>query len=216
MLIPPRSCVLAAFACLFTRPLCAQATDPAANRISGDNALNQTDEVIVRGRRLSDFRFEVEAARVRVYDLFNELNSDDAFDVHCRVETSTGTRMRQHVCRAQFKDDIANAVAKAWVQGLEDRCLSLGGSSTLGGMSQECIFSDAANQAKSMAQAEQAMEGLMQKRFEQEMAKTVAANPELQQAMLDYEAVERAYNEARSAPRARGCDRPEPPARCLR
>src|SRR6185436_1716230 len=106
------------------------------------------DEVIVRGRKLSDFRAELHAAMVHVYDVFNELNSDDIFDVHCQIEDSTGTRMRQQTCRPQFKDDIANAAAKAWVNGVRDAC---GGQLTQG-----CIFSDAANQGKSAAMAEEA------------------------------------------------------------
>ncbi len=122
--------------------LCAQAAAPPGDR-SQDEA---PEEIIVRGQRLSDFRFALEAARVRVYDVFNDLNSDDAYDVHCQTETSTGTRMRQHTCRPQFKDDIANAAATAWVYGIKDACPD--------GLTQDC--------------------------------------------------------------NARGCDRPEPPARCSR
>ena len=56
----------------------------------------------------------------------------------------------------------------------------------------------------------------MQQRFAAEMARVVAENPQLQQAILDYEAVERAYDEARADRRTRDCDGPEPPARCSR
>ncbi len=91
---------------LCSEPLWAQATDLPGVGSSSDSPPREVEEVIVRGRRLSDFRFEVEAARVRVYTLFDKLNRDDAFDVHCDVEVSTGTCMRQDICRAQFKDDI--------------------------------------------------------------------------------------------------------------
>ncbi len=67
-----------------------------------------------------------------------------------------------------------------------------------------------------MAQGEEIREGTMQQRFAVEMARVVAENPQLQQAILDYEAVERAYDEARGGRRARECDGPEPPARCAR
>jgi len=199
-------------ALLCSGPLWAQAADSARDGSQPDAASNDVDdvddEVIVRGRRLSDFRSELQVARVRVYDVFNDLNSDDAFDVHCQIEDSTGTRMRQHICRPQFKDDISNAAAKAWAYGLMDACA--------GGLTQECIFSPAASQAISSAQAEESREPVMQRLFAQEMARVVAENPELQQAILDYEAVERAYEEARGGQRARGCDRPTPPPRCSR
>jgi hypothetical protein len=150
-------------ALLCSEPLRAQATDAARN---------EPEEVIVRGQRAADIRSAHEAARVRVYDVFNALNSDDAFDVHCQLEASTGTRMRQHICRPRFKDDISSAAAKAWVDGLKSACP--------GGMTQ-------------------------------------LASPELRQAILDYEAIERRYREARGGGRrARACDRPAPPPRCSR
>lgn len=195
-------------ALLSSGPLWAQSTAPAADDSRSDASSSDVEEVIVRGRRMSDFRSALEMARVRVYDLFNDLNSDDAFDVHCQHEAATGTRMRQHICRPRFKDDISNAAAKAWVYGLKEACP--------GGVTQDCIFSEYAQQAMSMAQAEEALEPVMQKRFELEMARVVAESPELQQAMLDYQALERSYDEARGGRRARRCNRPSPPPRCSR
>jgi hypothetical protein len=43
----------------------------------------------------------------------------------------------------------------------------------------------------------------MQKRFAADMARVVRDHPEMQQALLDYEAVERAYDEARDGRRGR-------------
>jgi hypothetical protein len=192
-------------ALLWSEPLSAQAADAASEPPTGAAV---DDEVIVHGRRVSDFRAELHAAMIHVYDVFNELNSDDAFDVHCQVEDSTGTRMREQTCRPQFKDDISNAAAKAWVNGIRDAC---GGQLT-----QDCIFSDAANQGKSAALSEEAVEPLMQKRFALEMARVVAEHPEMQQAILDYQAVERAYDEALGGRRGRACDREDPPPRCTR
>jgi len=191
---------------LCSAPLWAQAGDPASGIGPSQAARDEPEEVVVRGRRPADFRSALEAARVRVYEVFNDLNSDDAFDVHCQAEDSTGTRLRQRTCRPQFKDDISNAAARAWMDGLRSACTS--------GVSQECIFSPAASQAISMAQGEEIKEGTMQQRFAAEMARVVAENPELQRAILDYEAIERAYDEARAGRRARDCDRPGPPARC--
>ena len=198
---------LALIACtsLWSEPLWAQAADSASDSASSAAV---DDEVIVRGRKLSDFRAELHAAMVHVYDVFNELNSDDTFDVHCQIEDGTGTRLRQQTCRPKFKDEISSDAAQAWVAGIRDSC---GGQLT-----QDCIFGDAANQGKSAALAVEATEPLMQKRFALEMARVVAEHPEMQQALLDYEAVERAYEEARGGRRARGCDRADAPPRCAR
>lgn len=173
--------------------LCAQTV---AAQIA-DAARDEPEEVIVRGRRLADFRAELEAAQLRVYDLFNDLNSDDAFDVRCQTEDATGTRMRQQTCRPQFVDEISTDAAKAWVNGFKDVCP--------GGMTQDCIFNSprAASQARSAAIAEEGREPTMQKRFAAEMARVVRDHPEMQQALIDYEAVERAYDEARDGRRRR-------------
>jgi hypothetical protein len=201
-----KTALLASITCglLCSQPLWAQAAD------DNDAVPDDAEEIIVRGRRLADFRAELQAARVRVYALFNDLNSDDAFDVLCHVEDSTGTRMRQDVCRPQFKDEISAAAARAWVGGIKDSCPQ--------GLTQDCIFGNAlaASQGKSGALAEESWEPVMQKRFAIEMARVVADNPEMQQAILDYEAVERAYDDVRGGRRGRDCDGPEPPRRCSR
>lgn len=47
------------------------------------------EEIVVRRQRLSDVRLELEAARVQVFDVFNEVNSDEEFDISCKHEDST-------------------------------------------------------------------------------------------------------------------------------
>lgn len=170
----------------------------AGSVLAQPTAGDEPEEVIVRGRRLADFRAELEAAQIRVYELFNDLNNDDAFDVHCQTEDSTGTRMRQQTCRPQFMNDISTDAAEAWVNGLKDACGAEG-------VTQACMFDNprAASQAKSAALAEEGRAPGMQKRFAAELARVVRDHPELQQALLDYEAVERAYAEARDGRRGR-------------
>jgi len=85
---------------LCAAPLPAESEAAAAN--SRTDSSRATEEVVVRGQRLSDFRNAIEASRERVYALFNALNTDDVFDVSCRREAATGT---QHVCRPQFRLD---------------------------------------------------------------------------------------------------------------
>ena len=43
------------------------------------------EEIVVRGRRLVELGVEVEKAREHAA-IFNEINSNDDFDVHCRDE----------------------------------------------------------------------------------------------------------------------------------
>ena len=201
------TCVALISCLLFSGAPRAQPTSPAKDGNSSDPSPTAADEVIVRGKRLSDIASALEVARVHVYDVFNDLNSDDAFDVHCEREASTGSRIKRDVCRPRFKADISNAAAKAWTDALKWVCT--------GGVSQDCIFSPYASSAISAAQGEESREGGMQRQFALEMARVVAESPELRKAIVEYQAIERAYREAHRAQHpARGCARSDPPRRC--
>jgi len=180
-------CMASGFCVLLgTVPAAAQsgAADAGADR----PARESDEEVVVRGRRLGDFRAELDLARVRVYDVFNEINSDDAFDVSCAYEDSTGSRMRQHVCRPRYETDISTDAASQWRYGLISAC---------GGVTQECIFSESAQLGMSMAQGAESPQAMMQKRFADELARAIVKSPELQEAILEYQSLESAYQAAR-------------------
>jgi hypothetical protein len=70
----------------------------------------------VRGRRLSELSVDLQIARERAYDLFNDLNSNDDFDVYCHAEGRTGTRLTETVCRAQFENRISARAASEYLE----------------------------------------------------------------------------------------------------
>lgn len=49
--------------------------------------------------------------------LYNELNTDDDFDVHCRLDVPTGTRIAQRVCRVQFYETAQAEWARSQITG---------------------------------------------------------------------------------------------------
>jgi hypothetical protein len=55
-----------------------------------------------------------QAARERVYDLFNSLNSHDEFNIHCYNVPRTGTRIPQRVCRPQYTDTATMKPARSF------------------------------------------------------------------------------------------------------
>jgi hypothetical protein len=68
------------------------------------------DEVIVRGRTRADLRLQIKLAQDAVFARFNDINSTDDFDVHCRDEMLTGSRIPRRICQANFwRDAQANA-----------------------------------------------------------------------------------------------------------
>lgn len=61
------------------------------------------EEIVVYGdRSLIALRKQVYRAEENFFDLFNELNDEDEFDVQCFYFAPTGTRIRRHTCRANF------------------------------------------------------------------------------------------------------------------
>lgn len=68
------------------------------------------DEVTVRGRhdRLSAARKEFVQLEDRFYDEYNEINTNRLWDVKCRMETPTGTRIERRVCIPVFVDQITH------------------------------------------------------------------------------------------------------------
>jgi hypothetical protein len=65
-------------------------------RAAGDPNAQISDEVIVRGKRtLLDLRTELQAARERVWGVFNAINSNNDFDISCMDAARTGSRIPQ-------------------------------------------------------------------------------------------------------------------------
>ncbi len=177
----------------------AGAQSAAVQSTAREIANQQPEEVIVRGRRLADFRFQVEQARVRAYDIFNEINSDDDFDVHCVREQTTGTRVRQQVCRAQFEDRISAAAAQDYFAALRWVCPD--------GVTGDCIFSDASAAGISAAQGAEAEAPIRRKQMNAEINRLARENLGLAQAIVDWYEASLRYDEARRQSRERPRER---------
>jgi len=65
------------------------------------------DEVVVRGRtvQLKQLHDQIRDTENLFYDRFNELNTVREFDVHCGMETPTGTQLKHRRCRVVFEED---------------------------------------------------------------------------------------------------------------
>ena len=73
------------------------------------------EEIIVYGQRsLLEFRLDLYRAEVNFYDLFNSLNSDDEYDVHCYREAPTGSHIRRRICRANFEKELTGEAVLDW------------------------------------------------------------------------------------------------------
>lgn len=93
----------------------ATADEAAADILPGEEII---DEVTVLGiRELADLRAEVIAAEDVVFDLFNDLNDDDRYDIICKKETRIGSQIPKRICQARLFRDAVAAQAEEVVEG---------------------------------------------------------------------------------------------------
>ncbi|MCC6202943.1 MAG: hypothetical protein IT494_08045 [Gammaproteobacteria bacterium] len=87
---------------------------------TGQDAGNEEpEEIIIRGTRSVDtLRIKMMATELRIYDLFNTLNPDDRYDIHCQVVAATGSLIKERQCAAQYIDDIRADEAWAYESDL--------------------------------------------------------------------------------------------------
>lgn len=167
-------------------------TIPGVPRADTDaETSSRLEEVTVRGQRpVVAYRLALEASRDRIFEIFNEINSDDEFDIHCRNEQRTGSRIRRRVCRPQFSRDVAGDAAGEYVDALRSNCA---------GGSQECIFGNpsAAQTAMSRAQGVEAAEHYKHRLLTEEIQELARESWRLRRALLEHEELRREYQEAR-------------------
>jgi hypothetical protein len=83
----------------------------------GAGSDTELPEVQVVGKRLYQMRQDIIKAEDKFFAMFNELNKDDDYDVHCTVEAPTGTRLKKRVCRVQFYEKAQAEEAQALLRG---------------------------------------------------------------------------------------------------
>lgn len=81
--------------------------------------ISSLDEVIVTGKldSLSGIRAAIKDSEDRFYARYNELNKNRDYDITCRTEAPTGSRVDRDNCQAQIVDETSAAQAKAFVSG---------------------------------------------------------------------------------------------------
>lgn len=102
-------------------------------RLGGSDNSEELDRVEVYGTRpaLSKLRQAVIEAEDRFYSKYNELKLNNDFDVNCRVEARTGTRLATRTCRPLYQEDAVQEGAKQAVE-LRQKFQSYGGEALLG------------------------------------------------------------------------------------
>jgi len=77
------------------------------------------EEIVVLGKRLEELRIQIELAEDDVYARFNEINSNDLFDVHCYERAAAGSRIEKRTCLSNAWRQMDAAFADATVRDLQ-------------------------------------------------------------------------------------------------
>ncbi len=150
--------ILALFVAVLALPMAAVGQDEEASTevASDDEAIE--DIVVVGQKSMAELRRDVFQAEEDFYSVYNKFNDDKEYDVRCFYEKPTGTNIKNHVCRARF-------VTKAFERHARRNRNNL---------------SSVANQSADPVIAEKTA------KYQVKLETLVAANPELQTALVRY------------------------------
>ena len=88
--------------------------DPSTPPATGQTSL---DELVVNGKKLHERLAEIYKTEDRFYALYNQLNANHDFDMHCAEEARTGTVLLQRVCRPEYIEKAEAEQARAFLTG---------------------------------------------------------------------------------------------------
>jgi hypothetical protein len=81
------------------------------------STVEQLDELEVVGKRLYQIRKRAIELEDQIFMLYNDLNKDDEFDVHCRLDVPTGTHLKQRTCQVALYEKARTEEVQGWLRG---------------------------------------------------------------------------------------------------
>lgn len=96
-----KSVFLIVFLSIYGQIACAQ-NEPA---VSDEKNQEPMEEITVIGQRtIATLRIQIDMAADRMIDIFNELNTDDLYDIKCHRVAAVGTHIRNQTCAPAYYD----------------------------------------------------------------------------------------------------------------
>ena len=188
----PLAFAISALAVALAGPVLAQ---EASGGAPADGATEAPEEItIVGGRPLSDYRLELEEARLALVDAYNEANSSDANDVTCRNERATGTRMPQRVCRSKAQSDAEASASMNFLRSLTHSAGNFRSATAPGGPQLNASIGAAAAQSSAEVLSAESRAAI-----EAELETLKKENRQVYRAVVKYLELEDEYNRARGA-----------------
>ena len=96
--------ILIFLTCSGIQPVTGQ-TDPKHEASEDNNQEQPMEEVTVIGQRtLGTLRVQIDRAEDRMIDIYNKLNTDDLYDIHCSQGVATGSHIQRKTCAPVYFD----------------------------------------------------------------------------------------------------------------
>lgn len=183
--IPPGSLVLLSFAVL-SMPLVAQTTaspdtpEPVAGHVP-ETAKTDLEEILVTAERsIVAIRSQIAREEMRSYKMFNELNSDDDFDITCR-QVRANSHIAKRECEPRFFTRERHGNSIMALADIREGLIGLGDGEEAG-----FDLVQLERGASSLA-SDQELKAQEQDRFEQlneEMLRIALEHPEYRESLL--------------------------------
>jgi hypothetical protein len=91
----------------------AAADDSVAAPAPASTPSRSVEQIIVEGKPIAQLRLRIRIAEDAFYNRFNEINSDDRYDIHCFMRAITGSRIQHRYCEFQGWSEAAANYAAA-------------------------------------------------------------------------------------------------------
>lgn len=91
----------------------AQESESDSSAPAAGEAEQEIDEIVVTGEKsLRQVRREIRMLDLQIYSMFNELNTDDDYDIVCRKITRIGSNIVRNKCKAKLYWDSLSELAE--------------------------------------------------------------------------------------------------------
>lgn len=165
------------FALLLAGPAAGQDDSPPTAPASA-----LPEEVVVSGtRELYRLQAALQAAEVRAYDIFNRLNDEKRFDIHCSKQEPINSRIKRQVCLPAFQLEAHRQHAAQYVESVRE------------------AFGQGESVFATPHVPQEAVIASQQSAFRRKMREVAEAHPEFLDALIEYTELQERYNSATGA-----------------
>ncbi|MGV3591697.1 MAG: hypothetical protein ACO1PZ_08390 [Gammaproteobacteria bacterium] len=154
--------------------------------IAQQDANEEPEEVVVVGNRhLMALRLDMLDAERLAYEVFNRFNDEKRFEIHCSLQSPTGSRLEKQVCEPEFEIQAKRTHARHYFENTREMLNQFAAVAVIPNENTPPVYVPA-----------EAMIAFQQKAYRDKMRQVTDAHPEFVAALVKYAETRRQYEEA--------------------